>query len=288
MCFRCNQLTSPYCPKIPRLKGNALLTLAIDSSNKSVSVALFEEQAMICSLHSADFLSRMSSGGTNQLFPVKKQQRGKSKPKRVFSPGASILLAPMIEDVLKSVQKKPAAIERIAIAEGPGLFTGLRVGIVTAKMIAFSNGANVIAVNTLEALAWRICQSKPDRDLVIRAVINAQRGQVFSATFDWKNGELKRQRPDNVLDRDSLIASCNANDFVVGNGIGALKLADEVLKRVTLVDENLWETDAKLIGQIGIEKAEKGVISDLWKLQPLYFKPSSAEEARLKAQKVED
>ncbi|MEM7783223.1 MAG: hypothetical protein AAF623_07710, partial [Planctomycetota bacterium] len=81
-----------------------------------MSVALFEEQAMICSLHSADFLSRMSSGGTNQLFPVKKQQRGKSKPMRVFPPGASILLAPMIEDVLKSVKKKPAAIERIAIA----------------------------------------------------------------------------------------------------------------------------------------------------------------------------
>ena len=68
---------------------------------------------------------------------------------------SAVSLAPAIADLLKDVRWQPRDVQLVAVATGPGSFTGLRVGVTTAKMFAYATRAEVLGVNTLEAIAWQ-------------------------------------------------------------------------------------------------------------------------------------
>src|SRR5688572_11693336 len=93
-------------------------------------------------------------------------------------------LAPALSDLLAEVNWPPATIGMVAVAVGPGSFTGLRIGVTTAKAFAYAVGAEIIGVNTLDVLASQTGQSPSP----LWAIMDAQRQELFVAKFETSGG----------------------------------------------------------------------------------------------------
>ena len=96
-----------------------------------------------------------------------------------------------MEAVLETVGWKPGDVELVAVTIGPGSFTGLRVGLATAKTFAYAVGARMLGVDTLETIAAGV----PGDVAAVSAVIDAQRGRGRIATFRPRPGRLASAQP---------------------------------------------------------------------------------------------
>lgn len=97
-------------------------------------------------------------------------------------------LLPVIDDLLAAADRPREAVDALAVCRGPGSFTGVRIGVATAKGLAWSLGCDLYAVSTLEAMAGAMLAENVDRDLAV-PVLDARRGEVFGAVYrragDW-------------------------------------------------------------------------------------------------------
>ncbi len=105
-----------------------------------------------------------------------------------FKQNHSVTLMPLIESLLKSVETDPDRVDYIAVASGPGSFTGLRIGCATAKGLAHGCGKQIIPVPTLDALAYNMFMTE---GLVI-PIMDARRNQVYTAIYSYENGKQIR------------------------------------------------------------------------------------------------
>ncbi|HUY65244.1 MAG TPA: tRNA (adenosine(37)-N6)-threonylcarbamoyltransferase complex dimerization subunit type 1 TsaB [Acidimicrobiales bacterium] len=108
------------------------------------------------------------------------------------------LLAPAIEEVCAVSGTELAAIERIAVDIGPGLFTGLRVGVATAKALAWSLSVPLLGVSSLDILAAAAAETAPGPGPAgaVAAVVDARRGEVFAAAYRFDRAGPDPQDPD--------------------------------------------------------------------------------------------
>lgn len=271
--------------------------LAIDTSLQSVSVALFDGGEFISELDSerndGEGVNAPSSppvggraGSGDEMAPgfTKKRSKRGSKTSRLFPPGASVMLAPMIESLMDRANWALSEVGLIAIATGPGRFTGLRVGVVTAKTLAYATGAQIIGVNTLEVIAGQTAIESHAFGKTIQTVVNAQRGQLFSGGFvfekAWQIGKVVGQQ---IVGQQAWIESLHPGDLVSGAG---LKPIVETIRStrpdIAVAPENCWASSAVGVGKLAWQKYQLGQRDDLWTIEPLYFRPSSAEEVRAK------
>jgi tRNA threonylcarbamoyladenosine biosynthesis protein TsaB len=93
-------------------------------------------------------------------------------------PGHTAELLTLAREALASCGSSFGAVDRIGVGVGPGSFTGLRVGVSTARALALATGAELVAIGSLEALAW------PFRERVVTAAIDARRGEAFVAQYE--------------------------------------------------------------------------------------------------------
>ena len=89
-------------------------------------------------------------------------------------------LAPALEQLLRTVGWQPKQVELVAVTRGPGSFTGLRVGLATAKAFAYATGASILGIDTLEAIA----ANAPAEVRQLAVAVDAQRGQVVTGRFE--------------------------------------------------------------------------------------------------------
>src|SRR5207342_1377544 len=89
------------------------------------------------------------------------------------------VLAPAIQQLLTAAEWSPKSVDLVAVTAGPGSFTGLRIGVTTAKAFAYAIGADVLGINTLEALALQAAPSASP----LWTVLDAQRQELFAARF---------------------------------------------------------------------------------------------------------
>ena len=277
-----------------------MLILAIDTSGQSISACLLENGKLILELNSKDDqtgqsenseskLSReggkrsFGGAGSDDVLPAgytKKRSKRGSKTSRVFPPGASVLLAPMLKSLTEKCGISFDQIGLIALPTGPGLFTGIRVGVVSAKSLAYSTKADLIGVNTLEVIAAQSAIAQNYFGKPISAVLNAQRQQLFSGDYisesDWK---VKPVSPNRTLGRDEWIQS-NQCGLVSGSGLKPMveTLADQ--PELVVASQAAWECSSASVGQLAWQQYQDGRRDDFWKLEPVYFRPSSAEEVR--------
>ncbi len=126
-------------------------------------------------------------------------------------------LLPMVQQMLAQSSISLEDIEAVAVATGPGSFTGLRIGISTAKGLAWSRGIPCIAVSTLEAMAFQAAHI----DGRICAVMDARAGQVYNAVFLSESGGLRRLTEDRAVSVEHLedeIKNSGQTHFLVGDG----------------------------------------------------------------------
>lgn len=166
-------------------------------------------------------------------------------------------------------------LEGLAVAVGPGSFTGLRIGISTVKALAFSLKIPLAAVSTLEALAWTL----PFARHPVCPVLDARKGEVYAALFHWDGESLVRDWEDQALDPEEVCGRLSGPVIFVGNGVavygarfkerlGALAAFAPVARRLP---------SAACVGQLGIAQLASGAVVDPVALAPRYLRPSEAE-----------
>lgn len=166
-----------------------MLILGFESSAKTASVALCDENGMIAQYF-------QNSGLTH-----------------------SRTLLPMAEDMLKNLGLTVADLDLIAVAHGPGSFTGIRIGVSTVKGLAWVADKPVCGVSTLEAMAYNGIFA-PEGS-VICCAMDARRNQVYNSLFEIKNEKPYRLCEDRALGLDELLAelkNCGKSVFLVGDG----------------------------------------------------------------------
>ncbi|MGN8891069.1 tRNA (adenosine(37)-N6)-threonylcarbamoyltransferase complex dimerization subunit type 1 TsaB [Dysosmobacter sp. HCP28S3_G4] len=126
-------------------------------------------------------------------------------------------LMPMVEDMLKNAGLTMQDCGAIAVANGPGSFTGIRIGVAAAKGLAFAAGLPAVGVSTLEAMAWNA--AAPDG--LILCAMDARHQQIYNAVFRVQNGVLTRLTPDRPIALADLAAELAGSDepkTVAGDG----------------------------------------------------------------------
>ncbi len=128
----------------------------------------------------------------------------------------SSLLAPFVEEVLKEAGLKASECDAVAVSEGPGSYTGLRVGVSTAKGVCFGAGIPLLAVGTLRILA-EMGRGKAD---FIVPMLDARRMEVYSAIFDGKTLEQQTETEAIILDANSYADLLSRGTVLfIGNGV---------------------------------------------------------------------
>lgn len=136
----------------------------------------------------------------------------------------SVTLMPVVSDLLRNSGITTEDIDLFAVANGPGSFTGLRIGISAVKGMAFAASKPCAAVSTLEAMAYNVAMC----DGIVCASIDARCNQVYTATFLNDNGTVTRLTDEECLKADELAARLSEYDgdiILVGDGAQLVKKA---------------------------------------------------------------
>ncbi len=185
-------------------------------------------------------------------------------------------LLPMAEDLLKNTSLTLSDVDAIAVAHGPGSFTGIRIGVSTVKGLCWGAEKPCIGVSTLEAMAWHGLAAGG----VICPVMDARRAQVYNALFRIEDGRPLRLCPDRAISLEDLSEELRAlgeSVFLVGDGAALTKayLDGRALPCRLAPDDLVWQ-DAW-----GVAMAAQGrePVSGA-ELLPVYLRLSQAERER--------
>lgn len=185
------------------------------------------------------------------------------------------MLHPATQQLLAQVGWQPRQVDVVAVTVGPGSFTGLRIGVTTAKTFCYATGARLVAINTLDCLAAQVDQPAEH----IATVIDAYRNQLFACRYRGAQpGVPTREGEPAIVDVDAWLAGLKPGDVMCGAVLA--KLRPRLPAGVIVAPESAWEPRAAMVGQLAMLRAEQDLFDDPWKVEPDYLRPSAAEEKR--------
>lgn len=200
----------------------------------------------------------------------------------------SELLLPMAEHILKSTHTEFSDIELFAVTEGPGSFTGVRIGTSLVAGIAFGRNIPCVGVSTLEALAENLAGLSG----IFIPVMDARRGQVYTATFTSDGESITRKTPDRAISLSSLakeLADERTPIYLVGDGYSvAHRALTEAGVSLAKVPEGLITASAASVGRVAYRKFLRGEYLSDRELVPTYLRLPQAERERLERLKNEN
>ncbi len=223
-----------------------MLILGIESATDQVGSAIGGHEGVIASAHSA---------------------RGRRHAET---------LTPQIDFVRRQAQVELAEISVVAVDLGPGLYTGLRVGISTATAIAHALGVPMIGVSSLDLVAFPVRFTSR----LIVAALDARRGEVFHAFYRQVPGGVQRVTDYRVATPDDLASELLAvNEECLLVGDGALRYAATFagLQRVEIVEQGLSHPNARSLVQLAHAQALREEFVKPWEIKPLYLRKPDAE-----------
>ena len=242
--------------------------LAIDSSGLTASVAIVEEEVTI-----AEYTVNYKKTHSQTLLP-------------------------MIDEMVKMTETDLDTIDAIAVAGGPGSFTGLRIGSATAKGLGLALDKTLIHIPTVDGLAYNVygCED------LICPIMNARRNQVYTGmyTFSWKAGEKENQclrepvfqvlKMQMAISVEELIRRLNnygRRVVFVGDGVPVYKnvLAEGLKVPYTFAPAYMNRQRAAVVGTLGIKYYKAGKIETAMEHQPEYLRVSQAERERAEREK---
>jgi tRNA threonylcarbamoyladenosine biosynthesis protein TsaB len=181
-------------------------------------------------------------------------------------------LAPAIKRVLRLSRWKPGDVELVAAVAGPGSFTGLRIGVMTAKAFAYAVGAKLVGLNTLEVVA----SAMPRAIDQVEVVWDAQRKQLFRQRFErGAEGRFRAATAVEIVDVHAWLAALPTGLNVAGPPLESL--GGQIPGQVQIVDKSLWWPTASAVGHLAA-RVDLSQLSDIWTLAPDYHRRSAAEE----------
>ena len=215
------------------------MLLCIETSGKNCSVALFEGLQLV------------------SIREVHTEQFSHSENLHVF-----------IEQVLKESNLQPKAIKAIAISAGPGSYTGLRIGVATAKGLCYGWDIPLIALPTLRILAEQVTYEFTDIEYII-PMIDARRMEVFTAVYSRDFSPILKERSE-ILTESTFDTYLNKGKTIfLGDGITKFQA---ICKHENAY---FWENrfpSAKQMGRLALEKYQAQAFEDIVYFEPFYLK----------------
>ena len=222
-----------------------MLTLAIDTSTKTASIALLEDDVVLSEV----FIN--------------------------LNLHHSVTLLPAMENLTRVAGTTPDRADLLACTTGPGSFTGLRIGISTVKGLALATGRPVVGVSTLDALALNLVPSS----MTICPMLDAGKKQVWTAIYRiGRKGIPEKTGKELVTDVEKFLRDLDREEEIIFVGDGAIKyssLIGEILpERSFLATGHHQFIRAAAVGMLGRRKFNDGDILDFITFTPLYLRPS--------------
>jgi tRNA threonylcarbamoyladenosine biosynthesis protein TsaB len=185
-------------------------------------------------------------------------------------------LVPAIDFVCRQAHVELDEIGAIAVDLGPGLFTGLRVGVATAKAMASALRVPVVGVSSLDLLAFPVRWT--NRRIV--SVVDARRGEVFYASYRQVPGGVQRVSEPQVGSPEQLCNEIQATgEECLAVGDGARRYADELIDliKVEIADAGLAYPSPQSLVQLAHARAVREEFVNPWDVQPIYLRKADAE-----------
>jgi len=229
--------------------------LGIDSSTRICSLGLIEEHNILTEYNINSYYQKTSS-----------------------------ILVPAIKTMLEGVNLTLAEIDGIAVAIGPGSFTGLRIGLGVAKGLCYATTSLPLwGISTLDALAYSL-RGVPS---LICPLLLSTREEIFSAVFRGGEDSLEKIIDYDCSDMDTLLAKISfLKEKIIFIGEGLKKYQKAIQERLNqealFIDSPLAFPRGVNIAFLGLEKLQKGEKEDIHTLSPLYLRKSQAEMVREK------
>ena len=215
------------------------MLLCIETSGKNCSVALFEGLQLV------------------SIREVHTEQFSHSENLHVF-----------IEQVLKESNLQPKAIKAIAISAGPGSYTGLRIGVATAKGLCYGWDIPLIALPTLRILAEQVTYEFTDIEYII-PMIDARRMEIFTSVYSHDFSPILGERAE-ILTESTFDTYLNKGKTIfLGDGITKFQA---ICKHKNAY---FWENkfpSAKQMGRLALEKYQAQAFEDIAYFEPFYLK----------------
>jgi len=228
--------------------------LALESSALAASVAICEDESLVAQ-------SFQKTGLTH-----------------------SATLMPMAEDMLKNAGWSLDEVDVIAVAVGPGSFTGLRIGVSAAKGLAWALDKPCAACSTLESMAWQVAHMGGH----ICPVMDARRAQVYNARFAAENGCIARLTEDRAISLDELaeeVKGTGEKQVLVGDGaLLCYNKFQQLGIPSVMAPEHLRFQTAWGVARQALELSKVGKLVSASALAPEYHRLSQAERERLSKQ----
>lgn len=225
--------------------------LALDSSSIVTTVAVLNEEKLL-----AEYIENNKKSHSEKMMVV-------------------------IENMLKDLELTVEDLDVIAVAKGPGSFTGIRIGMACAQGLAHALNKPMVGVNTLDGLAYNLMGSK---DLIC-PVINAQRQELYTSLYSCKDGQLERLWDYKLIKAESLVQelfNLNQRVVILGDGMPILK---KTLAANDISAENIVPASpvfsmprASSIAAVALREYAKGNFQDCFSIKPFYLRKSNAEE----------
>ncbi len=216
------------------------MQLAIDTSTDTASLALVQDSEVL-----AELTWRCGQNHTTQLLPH---------------------LAHLLNQTKLSLQSTTG----IIVARGPGSFNGLRVGISTAKGLAFSLGIPIVGISTLEAEAYQHAET----GLPICPIFNAGRGEIATAIYQAKHNEWRQLIAEHITTIETLCSQITTKTIFCGEFIPfiATQLTKQLKQKAIIPPPAAGLRRASFLAELGLKRLKAGDYDNLTTLQPLYLR----------------
>lgn len=182
-------------------------------------------------------------------------------------------LAPAVRELFAQQSWKPKDVSAVLVSHGPGSYTGLRVGIMSAKTFAYATGCALLAIDTFSAIALQA----PKEAMLIDVVEDAQQDKVYVQRFvrSTRNEDLHPVTELTIQQFDEVKSRLTSDVWITGPG---LRGREAQLANHHFVNSQDWQPRAETLLKIGFDRFSRGERDDLWAVEPLYLRPSAAEE----------
>ena len=211
---------------------------------------------------------------------------------------SSQTLVPRMGELLAKNGLQPDHLDLVVVALGPGSFTGLRIGVVAAKTFAYATGCNIVGLDLMDAAAnqadWlqTLLLDSPSaagansssEDQPVGVAINAGRGDVLATTYErGADSELSLTIEAKIWKPDEWAASLVPGTLITGDGVELISAVEIDGKQLEVIDSTCRMPFLAGLAILGIRRFLDHGPDNHWTMQPIYSRPSSAEEKKQQA-----
>lgn len=230
--------------------------LALDSSGLVASVAVLEDDTLL-----AEFTMNYKKTHSQTLLP-------------------------MLDELAKMIELDLNTLDAIAVAGGPGSFTGLRIGSATAKGLGLALSKPLVSIPTVDGLAYNLCGT----DKLVCPLMDARRNQVYTGIYEFEGNTLKIIEKQMAVDIAEIAEKLNAlgrEVVFLGDGcpVYAEKLAALMKAPYTFAPAHLSRQRAGAVAALALTYAAEGKFETAVEHQPDYLRLSQAERERAEKEK---